>query len=111
MDTNSYFYTQRFAGFLVLTRFFKLDDEVRIVLWDGKHNNFILREKLNDFSWLCKIAYLVDLFTHLNVLNIKLQGPDTNIFVVEDKTEAMIKKLKLWVNRVERKSYTSLPVL
>jgi len=54
---------------------------------------------------------LADLFTHLNVLNLKLQGPDTNIFVVEDKIEAMIEKLKLWVNRFERKSYTSFPVL
>jgi hypothetical protein len=95
----------------VLTRFFELADEVRILLCDGTHKKFILREKLNDFSWLCKIAYLADLFTHLNVLNLKLQGPDTNIFVVEDKIEAMIEKLKLWVNRVERKSYTSLPVL
>jgi hypothetical protein len=94
----------------VLTRFFKLADEVRILLCDGKHKNFILREKLNDFSWLCKITYLTDLFTHLNVLNMKLQETDTNIFVVEDKIEAMIEKLKLWVNRIERKSYASLPV-
>jgi hypothetical protein len=95
----------------VLTRFFKLADEVRILLCDGKHKNFILREKLNDFSWLCKIAYLAALFTHLNVLNMQLQGPDTNIFVVEYKIEAMIEKLKLWVNGLEKKSYASLPVL
>lgn len=53
----------------VLTRFLKLADEVRILLCDGTYKQFILREKLNDFSWLCKIAYLADLFTHLNVLN------------------------------------------
>lgn len=74
----------------VLTRFFELADEVKILLCDGTHKKFILREKLNDFSWLCKIAYFADLFTHLNVLNLKLQRPDTNIFVVEDKIEAMI---------------------
>lgn len=110
VNTNSYFYTQRFTDFL-LHVFFELIDEVRILFCDGTHEKFILREKLNEFSWLCKISYLADLFTHLNVLNLKLRGPDTNIFVVEDKIEAMIEKLKLWVNRVERKSYTSLPVL
>jgi len=86
----------------VLTRFFELADGVRILLCDGKHKIFILRKKFNEFSWLYKIANLADLFTHLNVLNMKLQGPDTNIFVVEDKIEAMIEKLKLWLNRVER---------
>jgi len=95
VNTNSYF---SHRGSLAFSRkrsytFFKLSDEVRILICDGTHKKFILREKLNDFSWLCKIAYLADLLTHLNVLNLKLQGPDINIFVVEDKIEAMLEKL------------------
>jgi len=53
---------------------------------------FHLSDRLNDFSWLVKLAYLSDIFSHLNILNINLQGKKVTDFQVEDKIEAMIKK-------------------
>jgi hypothetical protein len=51
---------------------------------------------VNDYSWLATLAYLSDIFTHLNAFNLNLQGIHVTIFKVEDKIEAMIKKLELW---------------
>jgi len=46
------------------------------------------------------LAYLVDIFTHLNKLNLQLQGSGNkedvaNIFIFEDKLRAFICKLQL----------------
>jgi len=51
----------------------------------------MLSERLNDFSWLASLAYLSDIFAHLNELNLSLQGSHVTIFKVEVKIEAMIK--------------------
>jgi len=54
------------------------------------------------------LDYLVDVFEHLNKLNLQLQGSgnnkldDTaNIFVFEDKLRAFISKIDLWIGKVE----------
>ncbi len=44
----------------VLTRLFQLRDEVRKFLIDSK---FELADRLCDFDWLCKLAYLADIFS------------------------------------------------
>jgi hypothetical protein len=41
----------------------------------------------------CKALYLGDVFSRLNDLNLELQGLSTTIFNVQDKIEALIKKL------------------
>ena len=72
---------------------------------------FNLSNRLNDFSWLVKLAYLSDIFSHLNILNIYLQGEKVTVFQVEDKIEAMIKKLKLWHRRLSNRNYDTFPNL
>jgi hypothetical protein len=42
------------------------------------------------------LAYMADIFTHLNALNLSMQGGAITIFDVENKIEAMIKKIELW---------------
>ncbi|KAL1276972.1 hypothetical protein QQF64_023645 [Cirrhinus molitorella] len=46
----------------VLTRLFQLRDEVRTFFIDSK---FELADRLCDFDWLCKLAYLADIFSYL----------------------------------------------
>ncbi|XP_072395003.1 zinc finger BED domain-containing protein 5-like [Diabrotica undecimpunctata] len=87
----------------ILTRFFELRDQVRVFLLDTKY-----ADVLTDFSWLCSTAYLV--FTW-NVLNLGLQGKNVDIFKVEDKIRAMVKKCQLWAARIENKSFTNCPNL
>ena len=46
------------------------------------------------------VAFLADIFSALNMLNLSLQGTDDmNIFIAEENIEAMWKKLDLSTNR------------
>lgn len=92
----------------VLSRFWELRDEIRLFLMEQQ---FQLHDRLTDFSWLVKLAYLSDIFTHLNMLNLNLQGKKITVFQVEDKIEAMIKKLELWYNRLSNRNYETFPNL
>lgn len=94
-----------------LSRFWELKDEVRLFLTEKK---FHLSDRMYSFSWLVNLAYLSDIFYQLNVLNLSLQGAEVNVFLVEDKIEAMVKKLKLWHHRIISKrdnSFDAFPNL
>jgi hypothetical protein len=82
----------------VLSRLFELRDERRVLFIDLE-SSFALTERLNDYSWLGVLAYMADIFTHLNALKLSMQGRGITIFNVEDKIEAVIKKLELWARR------------
>uniref|UniRef100_A0A673GQG2 DUF4371 domain-containing protein n=1 Tax=Sinocyclocheilus rhinocerous TaxID=307959 RepID=A0A673GQG2_9TELE len=88
----------------VLTRLFQLRDEVRTFFIDSK---FELADRLCDFDWLCKLAYLADIFSHLNGLNLALQGTAVTMFHVHNKIEATVKKIDLWGKRIARANYES----
>lgn len=90
----------------ILERFFELRDEVRVFVLGNKCSN-----SLTDFDWLCMVAYLADIFEHLNVLNLNLQGHYVDIFRVEDKIEAIIKKFQVWAKRVDKNSLSNFPTL
>ncbi|XP_063241704.1 zinc finger BED domain-containing protein 5-like isoform X1 [Bacillus rossius redtenbacheri] len=55
-------------------------------------------------EWLLKLAYLADIFQHLNDLNITLQGRDKTIIFAQDRVNAFVKKLAVWASRVEKKN-------
>jgi hypothetical protein len=92
----------------VLTRLFELRDEVRLFLVTSK---FELTYYLNDFTWLCSLAYFADIFNILNTLNPSLQGTSVTVSSVQDKIEATIKKLNLWCNSIEKEKYDSFHTL
>lgn len=50
----------------------------------------------SDPAWLLKLAFLADLFSHLNNLNKNLQGREENILTAKDKVKAFHAKLHLW---------------
>lgn len=92
----------------VLTRLFELRDEVRTFFVDSR---FELSDRFCDFEWLCKLAYLADIFSYLNGLNLSLQGKAVTIFHVHGKIEATIRKLELWDRRVVQNNYESFDSL
>ena len=49
------------------------------------------KEKLASEMWCAKLAYLADIFAHLNELTTKIQGRNENILttVVPGKTEPL----------------------
>ena len=84
---------------------------------------FILKEELMEFLQ-CKgkydfknilaeseleLAYLVDFFSILNKLNLQLQGKGVNLFTHQGIIKAFVKKLQLWINRVENNNFVQFP--
>lgn len=71
----------------VLTRLFELRDELKIFF---KDQNRSFSDFFQDDESLILLAYLSDIFSHLNGLNISLQGRDKNILHMTDKVNAFI---------------------
>lgn len=91
----------------ILNRLFELRHELQCFLND----RFELRNCLHDWKWLCKLAYLADIFSVLNCLNLSLQGKEISLFHVQDKVNAAIAKLNLWQKRVGNGEVDSFPSL
>lgn len=58
---------------------------------------------------LANLAYLSDIFSILNDLNLSLQGPYTNIFTSNNKIEAFLNKIELWEKRVQKLTFDTIP--
>ncbi|XP_041849953.1 zinc finger BED domain-containing protein 5-like [Melanotaenia boesemani] len=91
----------------VLTRLFELRDEVMLFL----HPSNELHDRMHDFQWLAKLAYLADIFSALNSLNVALQGQTVTIFDVRDKIKATCLKMELWCDRLDRGEFDNFPTL
>jgi hypothetical protein len=60
-----------------------------------------IAEYFRSETFLLKLAYLKDLFKKFNLLNTSMQGYDTNILVVSDKVNAFVRKIGLWISKIE----------
>lgn len=65
----------------------------------NSHNDFITL--LEDNVFILKLAYLVDIFEAMNLLNLSLQGAETTICDFMSKLKAFLRKIRLWINNVE----------
>ena len=71
-----------------------------------------LKSIITDSIFQKRLAYLADIFGHLNELNRKLQGMDSNIIVQRDKIAAFIAKLELWKGKIQSgRSVVAFPTL
>ena len=77
----------------VLLRVYELRNEIFIFLNEENHALAITFENK---VFLTQLAYLCDIFAKLNQLNISLQGKDTHVLQLHDKTTAFKRKLHLW---------------
>jgi hypothetical protein len=92
----------------VLSRLVELSEEVKQFL---RERNSALVEHLLDEEWMAKLAYMADIFSLLNELNISLQGFCTNIFTLRNKMDAFKKKLAFWDSRVQEEDIEMFPLL
>lgn len=92
----------------VLNRVFELHPEIAKFLADHKHQ---FANKFVDPTWLAKLAYLVDIFRLLNVLNLSSQGKYLTILQVSDKIDGFQKKLKRWSEHAKQGIIDAFPVL
>lgn len=92
----------------VLTRLLELREEVSQFL---SNVDSPLAVHLSDDEWCAKLAYLSDIFTHINELNKSMQGLSSSILTYTDKIAAFTSKLKLWRSRVEKGVWDMFPSL
>jgi len=88
-----------------------------LFLLKGKVVMFLTEKNIDNlFKYICNhkfeiyLAYLVDIFEHLNKLNLQLQGC-ANIFIFEDKLRAFICKIDLWISKVVMNNYSTFQTL
>lgn len=63
-------------------RFFQLRNEVKIFVKINKNLNDF-DKKLNELDFLESLAFLTDICQHFNEVNLKLQGNNTDVFLIE----------------------------
>jgi hypothetical protein len=67
--------------------------------------------EFEDENWLMDLAFLVDITTHLNELNVRLQGKNKLISNMFQIITAFELKLKLWLSQVKVNNFIYFPVL
>jgi len=66
----------------VTKQIFELREELK--LFFEQHNKIEFCNWLNNKDWITRLAYLVDIFEHLNKLNLQMQRRCTNIIKYVD---------------------------
>ena len=90
----------------ILTRMAELKDEIAIFLREYQSN---FADKFEDEVFILSLSYLADIFSHLNDLNMFMQGMYANHVLCSEKIEAFKKKLALWKRRVVGGSVANFP--
>ena len=76
-----------------------------------------LMEKSDEFpelsytDWFCDLAFAVDIFSHVNELNVKLQGKDQLVHEMYTNIRAFKSKLTLFSRQISNKSFAHFPTL
>nr|CAI5820487.1 unnamed protein product [Callosobruchus analis] len=89
----------------MLARLRELKEEVVIVLEFKEKHGFLTMFNNNIFEW--NLAYLTDIFSALNGLNLKLQGRNGNIINNYYFIQGFIAKLQLWSQRLSSETAIS----
>ena len=77
----------------VMARVWKLRKELA-VWFNGREDHRACL--IQDLFWLARLAYLIDIFGMLNVLNITLQGYGIDVFEATSKITSFKETFKLW---------------
>uniref|UniRef100_A0A8C8R4R6 Uncharacterized protein n=1 Tax=Pelusios castaneus TaxID=367368 RepID=A0A8C8R4R6_9SAUR len=74
----------------------------------GKSDDF---PELSDKKWLCDFAFAVDIFSHMNELNVKLQGKDQYVHDMYTNVSAFKSKLTFFSRQISKKNFSHFPTL
>ena len=74
----------------------------------GKSDEF---PELSDKNWLCDFAFAVDISSHMNELNVKLQGKEQFVHGMYTNVRAFKSKLTLFSRQISNKSFAHFPTL
>jgi hypothetical protein len=67
-----------------------------------------LSSHFEDETWICRLAYLTDILSKLNDLNLNLQDNGNNIFSMKDKVRAFYRKMLVWQGRVKSENLAAI---
>ncbi|XP_061915868.1 zinc finger BED domain-containing protein 5-like [Entelurus aequoreus] len=90
----------------VLARVYELREELKVFLTNERSDYSKL---LASNEWCAKLAYLADIFHHLNELNTRMQGRNENLLTSTDKMNGFRLKLQLWQQHVQRGNLEMFP--
>ena len=86
---------------IVLVRFVECLDEIKIFLSNqGKHY-----PELNDEKWLVDLLLLADITTHLNELNLRLQGSGQTVLDLFETWKSFAGKLDVYIQDVQSSTF------
>ena len=91
----------------VVARVYHLRNELIVFL------NYEQREEarlLASDNWWARLAYMADIFQHLNELNARMQGRNENLLTSMDKINGFRSKVKLWQQHVINKNFKVFPL-
>ena len=86
-----------------LSRVYELKKEMLAFFSLEKQEEFY--DLLYNDSWKSKLAYLVDIFDHLNKTNSSMQGKNENFLPSTDKMKALQEKLKVWSLQLKKETF------
>uniref|UniRef100_A0A8K9WVF7 SPIN-DOC-like zinc-finger domain-containing protein n=1 Tax=Oncorhynchus mykiss TaxID=8022 RepID=A0A8K9WVF7_ONCMY len=89
----------------VLQRCFELREEICLFL-DSKGKD---TTQLRDEMFLCEMAFLCDITSHLNAINLQLQGRDRVISDMYSTVKAFKTKLTLWETQMRKENLSHFP--
>ena len=82
----------------VLNRFVECLFEIKMFLVERGE----VYPQLNDDDWLVKLMFLADITTHLNDLNVSLQGGGQTILTLYESWKAFVAKLKIFATDLQK---------
>ena len=91
----------------MLQRVYRLREEIATFL-EQKNIN---AAEFRDQKWVCSLAFLVDVTSHLNKLNLQLQGKQQLIHTMWSYIRAFTTKLRIWEGQLESGNYAQFPTL
>ena len=57
------------------------------------------------------LAYLADIFSHLNEVNLSIEGPDLTIMDVTERLQAFQANVPSWKRRLDTDNFADFPML
>lgn len=87
----------------VLCRVYELKEMMLKLFQENQQTEFC--DLIQNELWCTKLAYLSDIFEHLNKLNTSMQGKGENILTSVDKICAMRDKIAIWKRNVNEGNF------
>ena len=86
---------------------YELREELKVFLTNERSNYSNL---FASDEWCAKLAYLADIFHHLNEPNTRMQGRNENLLTSMDKINGFHLKVHLWQQHVQSANLEMFPL-